>query len=455
MTAPQKLVYQSSYHVFLFLRIASQSVYHRDMHVFFSGIGGTAIGPLALIAKQAGYSVSGSDKQDSDYIDYLRSHGISSITIGQDEARIAAVHARTPIDWLVYSSAVAMENEDSPELAFCEAHGIRTSKRDEFLAEFLKQQNQQMIAIAGTHGKTTTTAMTVWTMQQLGLPLSYSVGAKLPFGPMGQFDPSARYFVYEADEYDKNFLAFHPVLSMITGIDWDHPDIYPTRESYYQAFQQFITQSSRTATWQQDAERLDLDAHDTITLLNEASDLGSTLTGKVNRQNAAVVAQALSRLLDDHTAQELTDILNAFPGVSRRFERISDSVYSDYAHTPEKIRGALQTAQEISEKVVVVYEGLHNTRQHFIRGELRWLFDGVKRLYIVPSYRAREDESLEDLTPEKLAQLIDSEIPVEPTQLDDTLRAHIQDHVKDGDLVLCLSAGGGGSLDEWLRREFA
>ncbi len=455
MTAPQKLVYQSSYHVFLFLRIASQSVYHRDMHVFFSGIGGTAIGPLALIAKQAGYSVSGSDKQDSDYIDYLRSHGISSITIGQDEARIAAVHARTPIDWLVYSSAVAMENEDSPELAFCEAHGIRTSKRDEFLAEFLKQQNQQMIAIAGTHGKTTTTAMTVWTMQQLGLPLSYSVGAKLPFGPMGQFDPSARYFVYEADEYDKNFLAFHPVLSMITGIDWDHPDIYPTRESYYQAFQQFITQSSRTATWQQDAERLDLDAHDTITLLDEASDLGSTLTGKVNRQNAAVVAQALSRLLDDHTAQELTDILNAFPGVSRRFERISDSVYSDYAHTPEKIRGALQTAQEISEKVVVVYEGLHNTRQHFIRGELRWLFDGVKRLYIVPSYRAREDESLEDLTPEKLAQLIDSEIPVEPTQLDDTLRAHIQDHVKDGDLVLCLSAGGGGSLDEWLRREFA
>lgn len=455
MTAPQKLVYQSSYHVFLFLRIASQSVYHRDMHVFFSGIGGTAIGPLALIAKQAGYSVSGSDKQDSDYIDYLRSHGISSITIGQDEARIAAVHARTPIDWLVYSSAVAMENEDSPELAFCEAHGIRTSKRDEFLAEFLKQQNQQMIAIAGTHGKTTTTAMTVWTMQQLGLPLSYSVGAKLPFGPMGQFDPSARYFVYEADEYDKNFLAFHPVLSMITGIDWDHPDIYPTRESYYQAFQRFIMQSSRTAIWQQDAERLDLDAHDTITLLDEASDLGSTLTGKVNRQNAAVVAQALSRLLDDHTAQELTDILNAFPGVSRRFERISDSVYSDYAHTPEKIRGALQTAQEISEKVVVVYEGLHNTRQHFIRGELRWLFDGVKRLYIVPSYRAREDESLEDLTPEKLAQLIDSEIPVEPTQLDNTLRAHIQDHVKDGDLVLCLSAGGGGSLDEWLRREFA
>lgn len=455
MTAPQKLVYQSSYHVFLFLRIASQSVYHRDMHVFFSGIGGTAIGPLALIAKQAGYSVSGSDKQDSDYIDYLRSHGISSITIGQDEARIAAVHARTPIDWLVYSSAVAMENEDSPELAFCEAHGIRTSKRDEFLAEFLKQQNQQMIAIAGTHGKTTTTAMTVWTMQQLGLPLSYSVGAKLPFGPMGQFDPSARYFVYEADEYDKNFLAFHPVLSMITGIDWDHPDIYPTRESYYQAFQRFIMQSSRTAIWQQDAERLDLDAHDTITLLDEASDLGSTLTGKVNRQNAAVVAQALSRLLDDHTAQELTDILNAFPGVSRRFERISDSVYSDYAHTPEKIRGALQTAQEISEKVVVVYEGLHNTRQHFIRGELRWLFDGVKQLYIVPSYRAREDESLEDLTPEKLAQLIDSEIPVEPTQLDDALRAHIQDHVKDGDLVLCLSAGGGGSLDEWLRREFA
>lgn len=456
MTAPEKMVYQGAYHVFLFLRIASQSVYHRGMHVFFSGIGGTAIGPLALIAKQAGYSVSGSDKQDSDYINYLRSHGVTSITIGQNKADIAATHAHTPIDWLVYSSAVAMENESSPELKFCQERGIRTSKRDEFLAEFLRQQNQQMIAIAGTHGKTTTTAMTVWVMQKLGLPVSYSVGAKLPFGPMGQFDPSATYFVYEADEYDKNFLAFHPVVSIITGIDWDHPDIYPTRESYYQAFRHFIAQSSHTSIWQQDAKRLGVTAHESIALLDDkTSTERSTLTGEVNRKNAAVVAQSLSRLFDSHTGEELMDILNTFPGVSRRFERIRDTVYTDYAHTPEKIRGALQTAHEVSENVVVVYEGLHNTRQHFIRDEIPHLFDGVKQLYIVPSYRAREDETLEDLTPEKLAQLIDSQTPVEPAQLDDTLRTHMQNHVSNGDLILCLSAGGGGSLDEWVRRELS
>ena len=129
-------------------------------------------------------------------------------------------------------------------------------------------------------------------------------------------------------------------------------------------------------------------------------------------------------------------------------------MYSDYAHTPEKIRGALQLAHEVAgENVVVVYEGLHNTRQHFIKEDLAHLFDSAKHVYIVPSYLAREDESLELLTPEKLVNLFSNPQGATPSELNDQLIEHIKVHQKSGDLILCLSAGGGGSLDEWLRKE--
>jgi len=151
------------------------------------------------------------------------------------------------------------------------------------------------------------------------------------------------------------------------------------------------------------------------------------------------------------------EILNKFPGVSRRFEKIAPGIFSDYAHTPPKIRGALQLGHEVAgEKLVVVYEGLHNTRQHFIKDELRDLFDGVKSLYIVPSYLAREDQSLAMLSPADLRSLLSETVQLHttPSELNDDLKKALQQHVQAGDTVLCLTAGGGGSLDEWLRQEF-
>jgi len=104
----------------------------------------------------------------------------------------------------------------------------------------------------------------------------------------------------------------------------------------------------------------------------------------------------------------------------------------------------------------VVYEGLHNTRQHFIKEELGGLFDDVKQLYIVPSYLAREDKDLELLTPDKILDLlsISSKPHSVAAALNDKLAEDIKRHASQGDLVLCLSAGGGGSLDEWLRKQF-
>lgn len=428
------------------------------MHIYFSGIGGAAIGPLALIAKQAGYDVSGSDASDSSYIDYLKKHGIADISIGQTSAQIADAHARKPIDWLVYSSALPRTNPDHPELIFAKENGIKSSRRDELLNKIIEDKKLKLLAVAGTHGKTTTTAMTVWVFKQLGTPVSYSVGAKLPFGEMGEFDPASRYFIYEADEYDRNFLSFYPAVSMITGIDWDHPDIYPSRESYLAAFNEFLDQSQQAVLWHDDAEQLNLEAgHDHQILEKQNPEVETVkLAGLVNRQDAWLVANALSPVLKIERTKIL-DMLNKFPGLSRRFEQIAPHIYSDYAHTPPKIRGALQLAHEVAgDNIVVIYEGLHNTRQHFIKDELAGLFKDVRELYVVPSYLAREDESLKLLSPQDLILFLDKDVQAKAhsAELDSQLADVIKEQAAKGNLVLALSAGGAGSLDEWLRKEF-
>ena len=428
------------------------------MHIYFSGIGGAGIGPLALVAKQAGYEVSGSDKQTSSYLEYLVSQGVQNIHIGQSTEDITAVHAKHPIDWFVYSSALPMENPNHPELVFTKENGIKATKRDEFITQMLADKNLKMIAVAGTHGKTTTTAMTVWLMQELGIPFSYLLPAKTSFASLGKYDPESEYFVYECDEFDRNFLAYNPELSLITGIDWDHPDIYPTREEYNQAFRDFIGQSAYSFIWQPDALIAGIEASDTCKIIQyEDYAHSSTLPGEVNRQNAALVAQSIARITNQTDTISYFDVLNRFPGVSRRFEQLIPGLYTDYAHTPPKIAGALQLGKETAgDSLVVVYEGLHNTRQHFIKEDLAHLFDGLRQLYIVPSYLAREDESLALLSPSDLRELLSPEAQANtiPSQMDQELKQAIQQHIDNGDTVLCLTAGGGGSLDEWLRKEF-
>lgn len=429
------------------------------MHIFFSGIGGTGIGPLALVAKQAGYTVSGSDKQHSQYIDYMQKHGITDIAVSQSYDEIAARHAASPIDWYVYSSAVAIEQPDAPELQFCRKNDIRISKRDELLNAILSQKNLKLIAVAGTHGKTTTTAMAVWLAQQLSLPIGYILPAKSSFAEMGAYQEGAEYFIYECDEFDRNFLHFSSEVSLITGVDWDHPDIYPTREEYYQAFRDFMQQSKAVVLWQSDVRRLGAIPGEKDMVLSDTDEKMNLipLAGEVNRRDAWQVAKGFEMLLGTPIETSLA-ILAKFPGVARRFEQIVPGLYSDYAHTPEKIRGALQLGHEVAgDNLIVVYEGLHNTRQHFIRDDLTHLFDTVKQLYVVPSYLAREDQSLELLTPEKLREGLSrgAQSKTAPAALDQELKETIDTHLRDGETVLCLSAGGGGSLDEWLRSEFS
>lgn len=435
------------------------------MHIFFSGIGGTAIGPLALIARQAGFTVSGSDKQDSQYIEYLRKHGIADIHIGQDYDAIAAAHARQPIDWYVYSSAIMIENPRAAELEFCREQQIHMSKRDELLNQIIQTKKLEMIAIAGTHGKTTTTAMVIWLFKMLDVPLSYSVGAKISFGDMGQYVEGSKYFVYECDEFDRNFLAFQPEYSLITGVTWDHHEIFPTREDYQQAFVEFISQSKQTVLWQEDFEYLGLDGHESVgddQLTIEQSDdpeiTKLTLLGKYNRLDAWLAIQTV------HTATgvpiaDLIAHLNTFPGLQRRMEMIVPNLFSDYAHTPEKIRGAMSAALEYAaardQELIVVYEPLTNRRQHYMLDQYQDCFNGAAHVYWLPSYLAREDPDQVVLTPEELITHLSDPSVASAATRDENLASIIKKHLAAGHMVVGMAGGGGDSLDEWLRKTFA
>lgn len=432
------------------------------MHIFFSGIGGTAIGPLALIAKQARYTVSGSDKQDSQYIDYLRKKGITDIHIGQTKQAIASVHSEKPIDWIVVSSAIEKENDNHPELVFAYDNDIKLSKRDELLNKILNDKKLKMIAVAGTHGKTTTTAMVIWLFKQLNIPISYSVGAKIGFGDMGRYDQKSDYFAYEADEFDHNFLAFHPEISLITGISWDHHEIFKTYQDYLDAFKKFIAQSKHSVLWHQDWCSLDFpsktddDKISTIGADQQMFDLD--LPGYTNRQDAQLAIEGVHRATGTDI-EKLVSLMNKFPGLQRRMEEIIPGLYSDYAHTPDKVRGGLSVALDIAkakkQDVVVVYEGLTNRRQHYMIDDYKDCFDGAKKVYWIPSYLAREDPDQRIIDPAELIKHLSNPEIAEPMERDEQLKQTIQKHLADGDMVVAMAGGGGDSLDEWIRKEFS
>lgn len=486
------------------------------MHIYFSGIGGAAISALAVIAKQAGYEVSGSDARNSQYLEYLRKKGIENIHVGLTREQIEQVHNKKPIDWFVYGSAQPLDFPDNPEFKFVDEKGIKKSKRDELLNEILSQKSLKLIAIAGTHGKTTTTAMTIWVFQQLyeeyqstrknaaqgnseersesytdvrresttaddaamrleqaaeppasageqaaavRAPISYSVGAKISFGDMGHYEPSSEYFVYEGDEFDRNFLSFHPFLSIIVGVAYDHHEIYPTQEEYNQAFKDFISQSQWTVLWEEDARKLKLTTEDKKLAIESYEDPGIekfSLTGLFNRRDAHLVVKAISYITKE-PEEKLIEIMNRFPGLSRRFEKITENLYTDYAHTPEKIQGAMSVAGEMAaktgQKIVVIYEPLTNRRMHYTAAQHRDVFEGASAIYWVPSFLSREDSNQPVLTPEELIKNLSPELQeiAHPMQLDENLASAIKKHLQTGDLVVAMSGGSGGSLDEWLR----
>jgi len=411
------------------------------MNIYISGISGTGMGPLALMAKSAGMTVFGSDLAGGAVTNELVEHGIKVYLGEQDGEFLKARQKDEGIDWFVHTSALP---ENHPELLLAKKLKLKISKRDEFLNYLIKKMKLKLVAVAGTHGKTTTTAMIVWLAKQLGMPLSYSVGTTLPFAPAGMYDPQSEYFVYEADEYDRNFLAFKPWLAIIPTLSYDHPDIYPTEEEYREAFRQFEAQSREVLKGDEIAAGIDL-------------------AGEARRFDATLAVDAMERMLPKprglkkvlgNQRKKLIKIINEFPGVGRRFEQVSEGYYSDYAHHPEEVGATIEIALEEADRrglkgVVVAYEPHQNSRQVGLADEYRHMFRGVTKLYWLPTYLTRENTKVKIMQPAEFIDKLENKKVAEPAELNEKLAAELIEWHKKGYLVLLMTAG---PADGWLRK---
>ena len=407
------------------------------MKIYISGISGTGMGPLALMAKSAGIEVCGSDLSAGAIYPELEAQGIE-VSIGAQDGKFLKEHLSS-IDWFVHTSALP---HDHTELVMAREAGVKVTKRDELTAFLIEKLGLKMVAVAGTHGKTTTTAMITFASLKLGLPVSYIVGTTLGFAPSGSYHDGDKFFIYEADEYDRNFLKFHPWLAVLPFVSYDHPDIYPTEADYLAAFDQFKSQCENV-------------------IENLPASTGLTLAGEARRKDATLALAAVSRMAQELgmsiSEQQIVDILNEFPGVGRRFERVADGVYTDYAHHPEEVVATIQMAHEEAARlgkkgVVVIYQPHQNTRQHEVYPGYKDAFLGVSRLYWIPTYLTRENPELEVLTPEFLINTLSNKEVAEPAELDDTLASKIRESLDEGYLVMLLTAG---PADAWLRKNFA
>lgn len=405
------------------------------MNIYISGISGTGMGPLALMAKAAGFTVWGSDLIKGAVYDELVKAGIE-VYIGKQDGEFLREKLAEGVDWFVYTSALP---ETHAELVLAREVGVKCTKRDDFTAFLVEKLGLKMVAVAGTHGKTTTTAMIVWAALKLGIPVAYIVGTTLGFAPSGSYKEGDQYFVYEADEYDRNFLKYRPWLAVISAVSYDHPDIYPTKEDYAAAFGQFEAQSERVV---------------------EESSFGADgfeLAGEVRRKDAALAAEAIGAMAPEIARVEIVKVLNAFPGVGRRFEKIAECVYTDYAHHPEEIVATMDIVKDEKrlhgkKGIVVVYQPHQNTRQHEVRDGYADAFVGADKIYWLPTYLTREDPELPVLTPAELIDGLVNKDVAEVAELDDKLAQSLQRYLDDDYLVILMTAG---PADGWLREKFS
>lgn len=405
------------------------------MNVYFSGISGTGTGPLAELAQDAGYTVFGSDLTPGAISEGLEARKINVSYGEQNGDFLRKMIDENGVDWVVYTSA---HPEDHAELNMARELGIRCTKRDEFLSDLVTQKGLKMIAVAGTHGKTTTTAMIIWAMKELGLPASYLVGTTLPWDDSGKYDPESKYFIYEADEYDRNFLAYHPFIAAITCIDYDHPDIYPTVEEYRSAFDQFMSQSD-------------------VVVKNTTVNSGINLVGGLRRQDASIALEVIEKIAPELDFQKIIDALNSFPGAGRRFEKVVHGVYSDYGHHPNEIASTVKMAIELKERdgyagLAVIYQPHQNTRQHEVRQGYKHAFVGADKIFWLPTYLTRENPDLTVLSPEELIEETETENLTEVADLDDILAEKIHKLHSENWLIVLMTAG---PADSWLREQFS
>ena len=334
--------------------------------VHLVGIGGAGLSAIARILVERGEIVSGSDQAVSPYAEALAAQGVH-VAYGHRAENVAGA------DLVIVSSAVPDTN---PEVAAARQAGARVVRRSDYLGELT--DGYQTVAVAGTHGKTTTTGLIAWLLDRAGRSPTFIVGGILEdFGTNARLGHGQQ-FVIEADEYDRAFLALRPSLAVVTNVEHDHPDCYPTPEDFRSAFREFagrvegtlivcaedaVASSLQPANgdvvrygfgqglpWRAEEIRDNAAGGSDFLAVKEGVDLGlvrTRLAGTHNVLNSLAALAAVDRLGIPFV--EARQALTEFHGARRRFEVLGEAsgvtVIDDYAHHPTEIRATLAAAR--------------------------------------------------------------------------------------------------------------
>jgi UDP-N-acetylmuramate--alanine ligase len=367
----------------------------RRLH--FVGIGGAGMSGLALIAHRLGATVSGSDHNDTAYLTELRSLGLDPVV-----GPYAAEHVPDGAE-LVYSSAVPGDN---PERQAARAAGATELHRSELLAQIASLK--RCVAVTGTHGKTTTTAMIVHALQGCGLDPAYVVGAELRSTASNAGWGSGDWIVVEADESDRSLLHLDPEVALLTNAELDHHATYSSQQDLEDTFRQFMGGAAIDVVWDRPqlvglctAPRVEAyDVHgavfspDGVRFGWRGMEVTLTVPGEHNAINAcgALTACALTGADPARAARAL----QSFKGARRRLERLGETaigvpVYDDYAHHPTEVAAAISAAQTLgARRVVAVFQPHLFSRTRALAREFGRALASADMVGVLDVYGARE-----------------------------------------------------------------
>lgn len=416
------------------------------MNLYFSGIGDSQITPLAEIALDAGYNVSGSDKGFSALINRLNSRGVDIDIGSQDGSFLSKINSDSPIDFFINA---AFYPEDHPEITKAKDLNIKIVSKDELVEYLVKEKGLKLIATAGSHGKTTITAMLIWVFKYLKIPISYYINASMNFGPSGNFDGSSKYFIYESDEYNKSFLSLKPYLGIITNIDYNHPETYPSISEYVDAYKDFVASCSEIVTWKNQHSEIYKNAKHAETLDDDEINSEIALLGSANKRNAALVQASLKKISIE---RGVIDALNSYPGISKRFEKLVENLYIDCGYHPVEVAEAISMAKSLNDQVVVVYQPYSKHLQNYLIGKYTDHFKEANKIYWLPTFPTHHENNGPNVNSDDLTKNITNKKDLQSAELNDDLWYNIEQDHCDGMLVICI---GQGSLDGWLRGRLA
>lgn len=417
--------------------------------VHFVGIGGAGLSGIARIMLARGIEVSGSDGVDSPTLSALRALG-AQVHLGHDAAQLADLH---DTDTLVVSTAV---REDNPEYLEAVRRGLRVLPRSAALAAVMA--DRRVIAVAGTHGKTTTTSLLTIALQVAGADPSYAIGGELTATGLNAADGAGDLFVAEADESDGAFLHYAPYAAIVTNVEADHLDNWGTEEAYRAAFDEFADTldpagflvccvddpgAAALAARQRAAGRRVVE----VSARTPGALAGVPLWSPGEHYLADALAALAAGVELGYDTDALVRGIASYTGTKRRMERKGEAggvrVYDSYAHHPTEIAGDLQAARAIagSGRVIVAFQPHLVSRTRIFGAQMGEALGAADEVVLLDVYLAREDAD-----PEITGAYVAAAVPLPAERVAfvpsfDDVAGELAARARPGDLVLTLGAG--------------